>query len=131
MAATGNEYPMLSQLKRLYDVIKQSISTKITMPDGASDGTYLSYSADSLKWSALPVSTESENGVCRPDGSSITVNEDGTIKVAVPFPSDDVYTKSEVDALIQNAKEEIYSGLQGSMSINENGELVLDLPDTV
>lgn len=55
---------------------------------------------------------------------------DGTWKPA-SYTKEETYTKAEVDALIQQAKEAIYAGLQNSLSINEKGELVLDLPDEV
>lgn len=41
------------------------------------------------------------------------------------------YTKEEVDQAITSAKEFILSSLSNSMSIDDNGDLILDLPDEV
>lgn len=68
-----------------------------------------------------------------PDGSSGNeyLSSDGSWKDIPETDMSNYYTKEEVNQLVQQAKTDLLNAMVDSLSVNEAGDLILDLPDEV
>ena len=93
--------------------------------DEATSKTKISVAGGGSGSGDIPIATTTTAGKVKPDGTTITITDDGTISAIGGGGSTDSYTKSETDALLSEKNDNIFDigkfTVVGSPTITDDG----------